>query len=142
MTNLELQIENLELQIQNSGCKYKIKSLKSKLGWLKSELKGNFINVQDLKEYRKLIIFMINKSLYFRTQSNLIEVMTELKRRIEEDEIIFKTKRGIKGLIVQLCKTISLDLCFGQLGDDMLGTGVSGYDMRNKFTQFRINTLM
>ena len=93
-------INNLEIEIKNSINPYKVKSLKEKLSWLKAEQKGNYVSREHLTEYRNLIIWKIKNSLYYNTQQNVVNVMNILLAKVEANEIIFRTEKGIKGLLM------------------------------------------
>ena len=100
MTTLATRIEALETKIAATTNKYKAAELKSQLGFLKAEQKGNFVTKEDLTEFKGLIIWAAKKALYYNTQQNVVEVAKRLLAKVENNEIVFKTRRGIKSLLV------------------------------------------
>ena len=144
MTNLEIKIKELQTEIDNCGCQYKVKRLKSDLGFLKAELKGQYITKEDLVEYKGLIIFLLKKANY-RGYMNLKESMTIMLEKIENENIVFKTKRGIKGILSRMALTIGLDNSETNLREaNGICTTANSYgnEILSSFTQFRLNTLM
>ena len=100
MTTLATRIEALETKIAATSNKYKAAELKSQLGFLKAEQKGNFVAKEDLTEFKGLIIWAAKKALYFNDQSNVVEVAKRLLAKVESNELVFKTRRGIKSLLI------------------------------------------
>ena len=144
MTTLEIRIQELQKEIDNCGCQYKTKRLKSDLGFLKAELKGQFITKEDLVEYKGLIIFLLKKANY-RGYMNLKQSMTTMLEEIETKNIVYKTKRGIKGILSRMALTIGLENSENNLreanGIDILANSY-GNEILSNFIQFRLNTLM
>lgn len=77
---------------------YKIKSLKEKLSLAKAEEKGNIVTIEHLKEYRRLIIWIMEQKLV--NKNNLAAAMKELAGR----KIVYKTEKSIKRLICEEAK--------------------------------------
>ena len=71
-------------------------------------LKEKFITKADLKEYKKLIIWLLNNKVNYQGCLNLKESMGAILAKAENNEICYKTKRGIKGAITRA--TIELGL--------------------------------
>ena len=144
MTNLEIRIKELQIEIDNCGCQYKTKRLKSDLGFLKAELKGQFITKEDLVEYKGLIIFLLKKANY-RGYMNLKQSMTTILEKIENENNVFKTKRGIKGILSRMALTIGLDNSETNLreANGICVTANSyGNEILSNFVQFKLNTLI
>jgi len=104
-------IESLETAIVNSTNVYKTKDLKNQLSWMKAKKAGKFITKSDLINYRNLIIFMINKSLFFKSPVNTKRVMQLLLEDAENGKMVFRTEKGIKGIICSNIFFICRDLC-------------------------------
>ncbi len=98
-----------ELKKQDSKSYYKVKGLASKLSELKAEQNGNFITKEDLVEYKNLIIWILKNKVNYNNYLNLNKAMTLLLNRIENENIIYKTKKGIKGIIVNLAIDAGLE---------------------------------
>lgn len=88
---------NQELAKSNPN-QYKIKSLKEKLSLAKAEEKGNIVTIEHLKEYRRLIIWLMEKHLV--NKANLSAAMKELAAQ----KIVYKTEKSIKRLICEAAK--------------------------------------
>ncbi len=124
---------------------YTVKGLASKLSALKAEQSGNFITKADLVEYKGLIIFLMNKKSNYRGNLNLKSAMTILLNRIEKTNVVYKTKKGIKGIISDLAIRAGLEDSENNLraanGFDATKNSY-GNSILESFQQFRIDALM
>ena len=144
MTILEIKIKELQEKIEICGCEYKTKRLKSELGFLKARQKGQFITKEDLVEYKGLIIFLLKKANY-RGYMNLKESMTVILNKIENDKVVYKTKRGIKGILSRMALEVGLDnseFNMRELNGICITENSYGNPILEHFTQFRLNTLI
>ena len=147
MKTLEQQIEALESKKQKlSGNKHAVKNIANRIGWLKAELKGNYLTKDHLVEFKGLIIFIARKSLYFNNPATLKRVMQLLLEKVEKKEIVYRSERGIKGIIARLVKSIAIKLCFDMLvlkyGDEILSQGREREMYYRPFEEFKLNALM
>ena len=99
----------IEHAIANSMNPYKIKDLKNQLSWMKAEEAGKFITKEHLVEYRNLIIFIAKKSLYFQSNYaiDLRSLMNTLLSVVNANELVYRTEKGVKGIIVSAVKSIA-----------------------------------
>jgi len=116
MKNLINQIAELKAgrtlaQLKSDDIKlyYKVKGLASELSELKAEANGNLIIKADLVEYRNLVIWILRNKVNYRGYLNLNDTMKVILSEVENGKIIYKTKRGIKGIIVNLAKNAGLE---------------------------------
>lgn len=81
------------------------------------------ITKSELVEYKRLIIFMTNKYLFFKGQKNLVAVMTTLLERVEAGELKCKTQRGVKGLIcnevIDICQKLCVQIIENEEGSEI-----------------------
>lgn len=150
MKNLETKIAELKqgrtlVQLKKEDVKsyYKVKSLASKLSTEKAYSKGNFISKQDLVDYKKLIIWAMNRSNY-NGYLNLKDAMSILLNEVEGKKIVYKTKAGIKGIVTNLAVNAALE----NIDDNLRKAhGLSVLDCTNgnpvleSFTQHKLNVL-
>ena len=76
---------------------------------------------------------------------NLKQSMTTMLKKIENENIVFKTKRGIKGILSGMALTIGLENSETNLreANGICVTANSyGNEILSNFIQFRLNTLM
>jgi hypothetical protein len=132
-------------QLKNDDIKsyYKVQSLTKKLSILKAEANGQFITKEHLSEYKSLIIWIMKNKTNFRGYLNLKEAMTTLLTDITLNNIVFVSKRGIKGIIVDLSIKHGLDNSYDNLisanGIDICRDNTYNNELLNKFEQFNIN---
>lgn len=101
-------IAQLEQAIATSTNVYKTKDLKEQLSWMKAAEKGQFVTKAHLVELKPLILNIANKSLYFRgIGDNIKNLMTELLADVENKKVVYRTEKGIKGLICDRVKFIA-----------------------------------
>ena len=91
-----------QLKVEDRKSYYKVKSLKEKLSWEKSEEKGQFITKEHLSEYRNLIIWTLKNRVNFNGYLNLKDTMISILNRIENENIVYRTTKGIKGIVVSM----------------------------------------
>lgn len=151
-TSLENQIKNLkagrtlaEIKVQDIKMYYKIKGLASKLSEEKAYAKGNFITKNHLVEYKGLIIWMLKNKVNYKNYLNLSEAMTLLLETVESKKIVFKTKKGIKSIIVDLtikCGLDNIDQNLRKMNGISVLENTFGNPILEDFTQHRLNVLM
>lgn len=141
-------IESLEQAIAESTNKFKTKDLKERLSWMKAREKGQFVTKEHLVELRNLIIWKINRSLYFTGNENLKKAMSALLLKVEGEKIVYRTEKGIKGLVMDAVVGICRNICFDQLveveGSEILTNSnlrVEGTPYA-RFQSFYLNLLM
>ncbi len=137
-----MEMMQLQQKIDNETNPYKLKSLKEKMSWLKAEQNGQYVTIDYLKENRDMIIRMIQTNLYFKNKECMVEVMNMLVDKVNEG-IVYRSQRGIKGIIrrhvINLCEVV----CLSQLGDDMLvSDNKLNYIPYNKIKEFYLNIKM
>lgn len=152
MTILKNQIEELkagrtlaELKIENKKTYYKVKSLSAKLSEEKAFQNGNFITKSDLVEYKPLIIWLMKNKTNYKGFLNLNAAMTILLTRIESENIVFKTKKGIKSIVVGLAISAGLENVEANLREANGLTVLDntyGNSILEAFTQFKLTALM
>lgn len=134
-----------ELKKENVKLYYKVKGLASKLSAEKAISNGNFITKSNLAEYRGLIIWIMKNKTNYRGYLNLNNAMTILLNKVESENIVFKTKRGIKGIIAKLAISAGLDDVDSNLrkanGLTILDN-TYGNAILEDFAQFRLNALI
>ena len=133
-----------QIKTENVKEYYYIKSLASKVSAEKAKSNGNFLTKDHLVEYKGLIIFLLKKANY-RGYMNLKESMTDLLNVNENDKIVYKTQRGIKGIVSRMAIQIGLENSEKNLRAEngiCITTNTYGNAILENFTQFRLNTLM
>ena len=115
MKTLEETIEQIkagrtlkQLKLDDTKAYYRVKGLSQKLSEQKAFDNGNFITKQHLSEYRNLIIWALNKT-NFRNYLNLKEAMSAILNEVEDGRIVYKTERGIKGIVTNMAFGSGLD---------------------------------
>ena len=104
-----------------------------------------FVTKADLTEYKNLIIWLLKNKTNYSGYLNLSSAMTILLKKAKNNEITYKTKRGIKGSISRA--TISAGLQDSEnnlrnfLGLDITALTNGNSELEN-FQQFRLNALM
>jgi len=129
MTTQELKqrLEVIKNEISKTNNKNRKESLRNSARLIRAEIKGNFITKTDLVEFRRLIIFVAKKSLYYNTNNNLKLVMENLLQKVNDNQLTFVTRKSIKNTICNSVKSIALSICDTDTED---------------FKLFRLNTLM
>ena len=83
---------------------YKVRSLSDKLSIEKARDKGNFITKEHLIEYKRLIIWILEKKVNYKGCLNLKKAMRILLETIEtekvNEKIVYKTEKSIKRIVV------------------------------------------
>lgn len=111
MKSLEQQIKDIEQKIQSCDNKYKLRSLKEKLSYLRAEQMGNIVKVEDLKEYRNLIIYLIKKNGASKYIKEVMDVLME-------EKIVFRTRKSIKRLICERTEKIATEVKFKNMTEE------------------------
>ena len=101
------QIAALESQLTTAQNQYAAKSIKEKISWLKAEEKGQFVTVDQLKELKPYIVWMINHCNFYKNDSS---VLREAMTRLMNTKIIYRTTAGIKGQVAAAIKDIVTDM--------------------------------
>lgn len=112
---------------------------------MKKSITPKAVTVEDLKEYRNLVIWMLNRKANYRGYLNLKEAMTTILDQVNSGEVTYKTKRGIKGVLCNLALSIGLQNSEDNLrkqNDISVLAGAYDHPYINNFQQFRLNALM
>lgn len=152
MTTLENQIAELkkgrtlaQLKAEDKKTYYKVKSLASKLSAEKAAQKGNYITKENLVEYKALIIWIMKNKTNYNGYLNLKSAMNILLKKVTTENIVYKTKRGIKGIISQLAISAGLEDVENNLreanGFSVL-TETTGNIILENFQQHKLTVLM
>jgi len=150
MEALKNQIENLkagrtlaQLKIEDKKTYYRVKEMASKLSQMKAATKAQFITKDHLTEFKGIIIWNLKKCDY-RGYLNLKTAMTILLNTVENQNIIFKTKAGIKGIVLNLTLSAGLENVENNLRQAN-GFSVTdnsyGNPVLENFMQHRLNVL-
>ena len=124
---------------------YKVKSLASKLSEEKARENGQFITVDDLKEYKALIIWVLKNKVNYRGYLNLKKAMTILLNSVEKEKVIFKTKKSIKSTIVRMAISAGLEDVENNMREANgieWNASTMNTPMLADFQQFRLSALM
>jgi len=151
MEALKTQIENLkrgrtlaQLKSNDKSTYYRVQGLSETLSQLKAASNGQFITKENLTEFKGLIIWNLKRCDY-RGCLNLKSAMTLLLNRVETEKIIFKTSKGIKGIVSKLAVSAGLENVEANLRE---ANGFSitdnsyGNSVLENFTQHRLNILI
>ncbi|MXV39392.1 hypothetical protein GO491_12005 [Flavobacteriaceae bacterium Ap0902] len=126
---------------------YKIQGLSSKLSELKAYNKGQFITKEHLTEYKPLIIWLLKNKTNYKGYLNLKNAMTILLSYVEGNNLVYKTERGIKGIISNLAIEAGLEDVEDNLRraknlDMSRDNTVENKRVLDHFYQFRLDALM
>ncbi|WP_092738113.1 hypothetical protein [Riemerella columbipharyngis] len=152
-TEIKRQIEELKagrsmetLKKEDKKLYYQVKGLSEKLSEARAYENKQFITKEDLVEYKALIIWMMKNKGNFRGYLNLKEAMQNLLDEVESGNIIYKTKKGIKGIVTKLALSIALDNSYNNMidanGIDILSQNTYNNSLLNAYQQFKMNALM
>ncbi len=152
MKNLEKEIKELkngrtmkQIKLENRKLYYKIQSKSQKLSVLRAESKGNFLTKEHLSEFKGLIIWILKNKTNYRGYLNLVEAMKMMLDKVENENIVYISNKGIKSVIVRLAIGCGLTVTENNL---RAANGISdltnsyGNTLLEDFWQFRINALM
>ena len=132
------------LKSEDKKAYYKVKSLSEKLSIAKATEKGQFITKDHLVEYKALIIWILNRKANFNGYLNLKEAMQTMLDKVERKEFVYKTEKGIKGIICNLALAVGLENCEENLrnanGFDWT-EGAHDHPLLWSFGQFRLTAL-
>ena len=104
-----------------------------------------FVTKSDLTEYKNLIIWLLKNKTNYRSQLNIISAMNILFAKAENNEIAYKTKKGIKLAISKAAISAGLEDSENNLRNSLAidATALTnGNAELEAFQQFRINALM
>jgi len=148
MKDLQNRIEELkagrtlvQLKKEDKKSYYKVQSLSSKLSELKAQENGQYITKEDLVEYKGLVIWLMKNKTNYRGYLNLKSAMTILLSDIESQNIVYKTKRGIKGIVSRMAISAGLTDVENNLRN---ANGIEITDNRilEDFSNFKLSALM
>jgi len=152
MKDLKNRIEELKAgrtlaQLKKEDIKtyYQVKSLASKLSELKAQENGQYITKEDLVEYKGLVIWLMKNKTNYRGHLNLKSAMTILLSDIESQNIVYKTKRGIKGIVSKMAISAGLTDVENNLRNANgieLTANSYGNRILEDFSNFRLTALM
>ena len=150
MEALKNQIETLkagrtlaQLKIEDKKTYYRVKEMASKLSQMKAATKAQFITKDHLTEFKGIIIWNLKKCDY-RGYLNLKTAMTILLNTVENQNIIFKTKAGIKGIVSNLALSAGLENVennLRQANGFSITDNSYGNSVLENFMQHRLNVL-
>ncbi len=122
---------------------YKVESLNKKLSILKAQANGQFVTKEHLTEYKSLIIWIMKNKTNFGGYLNLKEAMTSLLGDVILNDIVYISKRGIKGIIVDLAIKHGVDNVHENLIEknniDICSENTLNNELLYQFEQFTIN---
>ena len=152
MKDLQTRVEELKAgrtlaQLKKEDIKtyYKVQSLSSKLSELKAQQNGQYITKEDLVEYKGLVIWLMKNKTNYRGYLNLKSAMTILLSEIESQNIVYKTKRGIKGIVSRMAISAGLTDVENNLRNANgieLTANSYGNRILEDFSNFRLTALM
>ena len=152
MTTLAQEIKDIkagrtmaQLKAEDKKAYYTVKSLSAKLSEEKAATAGNYITKEDLVEYKGLIIWIMTKKANYRGYLNLKDAMTALLNKVERENIVYKTRRGIKGIVSSLALQVALNNVEDNLRDANgfdVTTNTYGNSILEGFQSFKLNALM
>ena len=152
MKDLKNRIEELkagrtlaQLKKEDTKIYYKVQSLSSKLSELKAQENGQYITKEDLVEYKGLVIWLMKNKTNYRGYLNLKSAMTILLSEIESQNIVYKTKRGIKGIVSKMAISAGLTDVENNLRNANgieLTANSYGNRILEDFSNFRLTALM
>ncbi len=145
---IEFQNETKELLVKFAGLTYEngekveVKVEVVKVEVEKVERKKIVITIDDLKEYKGLIIWNIKYASY---GFNLIkDVMESMLNDVNSGKVKAKTKRGIKGTLTRLARTTALSIAEDTLRENLGLSALVNYrentDLQ-RFQQYRLDKL-
>ena len=111
---------------------------------IKKESKKVLATLSDLKEYKKLIIFYINRASYPMANVSLSEVMTMLLDEVNKGGVYAKTKRGIKGAITRKATSLALEVSDENIRENngfSILDNTTGNPILERLAQFRLDIL-
>lgn len=95
---------------ENCRSKRQLKQLKAKKRRYERREKaiqeGRFLKKEDLVEYRRLIIWILNKKVDVQCMMNLKEVMQKMLDRVNEEKIIYSSEKARKRTVCDLAKSV------------------------------------
>ena len=131
-----------ELKKEDSKNYYKVKSLVSKLSEQKAAFNKQYITKENLTEYKGLIIWIMKNKCNYKGYLNLKSAMVILLNDVENQKVVYKTKRGIKGIITKMAIDAGLMDAETNLrnanGIDWT-TNTYGNRILEDFSSFRVN---
>lgn len=134
------------LKKEDKKAYYKVQSLSSKLSALKAEEKGQFLTKAHLTEYKGLIVWLLNNKTNFKGHMNLVESMTAILNKVENEKISYKTTRSIKGIISELAIHAGLQNAEDNLrkahGLDYGRYNSMNHPLLDEFATFKLNALI
>lgn len=109
--NRELKYLNYKIDHTSDKNPYKLKLIKERLSWLSAKDRGNFIIKEDINIIQPLILNIINKYLYYRGIGTYVEkVLSILNEDIDNKRLIYRSRKGIKGVIYNRVMDIIYDI--------------------------------
>jgi len=138
----KIDIKDLQEQIKETRNRNQKDKLRDLLKKAKAAQSNKFVTVDDLKEYKGLIIWNIKNVSY---GFDLVKaVMTEMLRMVEANEVGYVTRKGIKGIVSKLANNITLRMAEEKLrkenGISEL-VGATESSVIADFEQYRINKI-
>lgn len=117
-------VAQIDEAIAGATNQYKIKDLKEKKSWMVAQQKGQFITAAHLTEYRTLLMWRINQCLFYSGKENMIKAMNILLTKVNNNELVYRTAKGIKGILMReiifICENICLDILVENEGGEVL----------------------
>jgi len=102
------------------------------------------LNLDNLKEYKNLIIWSIKKSLFYNNDENLKLVMAEMLNDVNNGVLKCKTSKSIKSTLINLATSKSLNLCHEILEKNygVLNLNATSNQEYSNFQQFSLKIKM
>jgi len=122
METLQTQIAALkngrtlaQLKAEDKKAYYKVQSLSEKLSAEKAIQNQNFVTKEHLVELKNLIIWKINRSMFFSSKENLCKIMKAILADVEANKLVYRTEKGIKSIVMNAIVGYAQDVCFDEL---------------------------
>jgi hypothetical protein len=122
-----------------------VQSLTAKLSETKAFEKGQFVTKEDLVEFKGLIIWLMKNKTNYKGYLNLKNAMEILLNEVESKNVVYKTRRGIKGIVSALAIGAGLEDVENNLRAANSLTVLDnsyGNSILENFSTFRLTALM
>lgn len=127
---------------------YKVTGLSSKLSTLKAAENGQFVTVEDLKEFKNLIIWLFNRKIMtgYNSKENLQSAMSELLKKVNNNELIYKTKRSIKNIIcdafLSCVGNVVFDCLKAEFGNEFTNGSYGWSKSKTNYDNWKLDVLL
>lgn len=124
---------------------YKIQSLSEKLSVENAYEKGQFITREHLTEYKPLIIWLLKNKVDFGECLDMRQTMIDMLNKVESTKIIYKSEKGIKGIVCDLairCGLANVENNLRERNGMTIHTSEMNTPLLESFNLHRLNVLM